>query len=257
VPTTAGMRAPGPSRSLLARTRVRVERGGVLQELSCEPPLTVRRVYGEDGECALCMVGTAAGPLPGDDLRLQLEIGADARARLVSTGASIALGRAAASDRPTVPALLRTEAAIGPGAALHATPPPLIVARGAEVDVAVSISLAACAAVAWRELVVLGRTGEPGGRVRLRWDVTCDGLPLLRQTIDLGDPVLRDWPVLLHGGRVLGTALLAGPDVAARTVVAGPRATAARLADDAVLLTVLGDDAQDAEAALLELLARF
>ena len=35
-----------------------------------------------------------------------------------------------------------------------------------------SVARCAGAAVDWRELVVLGRTGEPPGRATLRWDVS-------------------------------------------------------------------------------------
>lgn len=245
---------PGPSRALRARTTATIERGGVLRAVSCEPPLTLRRVHGAHDECALCLVGTAAGPLPGDDLALQLDIGPDARASLTSAGASIAMG--APAGRPSRAARTRTEAVIGSGGSLHAQPPPLIVVAGAVVDAAVTVRLAAGAFVQWQELVVLGRAGERGGSLRLRWDVTCDGLPLLRQTIDLTDPSLADWPVMLQGGRVLASVLVAGPQVRARTIVASRRAVAARLAEDAVLITVLDDDAQDAQSAVDGLLAR-
>ncbi|MCW2604620.1 MAG: Urease accessory protein UreD [Pseudonocardiales bacterium] len=240
-----------PSRAIRARTSAVIETGGVLRELRCEPPLTLRRVYGDADECALCLVGTAAGPLPGDDLVLSLDVGLDARASLTSAGASIALGRPGGRV-----ARLRTDAGIAPGGWLRAAPPPLIVTSGAHLETTVSIRLAAGAFVHWQEMVVLGRAGETGGSLRMRWDVTCDGLPLLRQTIDLADPALADWPVMLHRGRVLATVLLAGPQVPARTIVASPRATAARLAEDAVLITVLDDDAQSAQSQVDELVAQ-
>ena len=51
---------------VIARTTAVIEPGGVLGELSCAPPLTLRQVRGEDpGRCELRLVGTAAGPLPG------------------------------------------------------------------------------------------------------------------------------------------------------------------------------------------------
>lgn len=242
-----------PSRALRARSAVRVETGGVLRELRCQPPLGVRRVYGPPDECALCLVGTAAGPLPGDDLRLTLDVGTDARATLISAGASIALG---ADVRTARAASLRTEVAVAPGGSLDGAPPPLIVARGAVVESAVAIRLGTGAFVRWQETVVLGRAGERGGRLRMRWDVTRDGLALLRQGVDLGDPALARWPVMLHRRRVLVSVLLAGPGVAARTIVQGSQATAARLADDAVLITVLDDDAQDAQAQAQRLAAQ-
>ena len=246
--------APAPTRSIRARTTVAVERDAVLRTLRCEPPLTVRRVHGPRGECALCLVGTAAGPLPGDDLALLLDIGPDAQASLSAAGASLALGPIGGTALG--PARIATAATIAPGGALRAQPPPLILAAGSWVEASVSIRLAAGASVQWQEMVVLGRSGEPGGRLRLRWDVSCDGLPLLRQVIDLADRALAGWPVMLQRGAVLASALVVGPQVAARTIVASQRAVAARLADDAVLVTVLDDNAHDAQSAVNDLLMR-
>jgi hypothetical protein len=54
---------------VIARTEAVIEPGGVLGKLSCEPPLTLRQVGSDQvGCCELRQVGTAAGPLAGDDL---------------------------------------------------------------------------------------------------------------------------------------------------------------------------------------------
>ena len=80
---------------MIARTTAVIEPGGVLGELACAPPLTLRQVHGADGQgrCELRLVGTAAGPLAGDDLSLCLQLRAGARATLRATGASVAQGR--------------------------------------------------------------------------------------------------------------------------------------------------------------------
>ncbi len=69
---------------MIARTTAVVEAGGVLGELACAPPLTLRQVHGADrcgqGRCELCLVGTAAGPLAGDDLSICLTLRPGARA---------------------------------------------------------------------------------------------------------------------------------------------------------------------------------
>ena len=68
---------------MIARAAAVIEPGGVLGELACAPPLTLRQVLGEAGDrCELCLVGTAAGPLPGDDLSISLRLRAGARATL-------------------------------------------------------------------------------------------------------------------------------------------------------------------------------
>ena len=179
---------------MIARTTAVVEPGGVLGAVRCAPPLTLRQVRGEapDGEqrCELRLVGTAAGPLAGDDLALSLEWLPGARATLRAAGASVAQGGGGART-------LAIRAELGEGADLIAEPGTLVACAGSRVDVQVEIALGAGAAVDWRELIVLGRTGEPGGQATLRWDVTRCGEPVLRQFADLGPEPL--WVVDHHG----------------------------------------------------------
>ncbi|MDP9094207.1 MAG: urease accessory protein UreD [Actinomycetota bacterium] len=223
---------------MISRTAVRVEAGGVLDHLYCTPPLTLRRIAGDRDSCALCLVGTAAGPLPGDDLHLSLRLGSRARASLSAAGASIAQGGGA-----PMPSRLSVSAALGPGAQLEADPGAVVVCSGARVDLSVSIQLADDAAIQWRELVVLGRTGEAAGAVTLRWEVQRGGSPLLRQFVDLRDPRFAAWPGLVAGARVMASELISAPDVQARTLVRSRTCVAAQLDAHSMLLTVLGDDA--------------
>jgi urease accessory protein len=237
---------------VIARAAAVVEAGGVLGDLSCAPPLTVRQVRSDTpGRCELRLVGTAAGPLPGDDLSLSLTLRAGARATLRATAASLAQGRGTGQA-----ASLKIRADLADGADLIADPGPLIVCSGSQVHVRVEITLGDRAAVDWRELIVLGRTGEPAGQATLRWDVTRLGWPVLRQFVDLQDRELARWPVLIARRRVLACALIAGPACTPRTVVASPTAVAQRLADQGLLVTVLADDTACAAAELDSLCAR-
>jgi urease accessory protein len=206
-----------------------VDADGRLRKLTSAPPLTLRRVHGPG--CALCLVGTAAGPLDGDELALSLDIRGPTT--LTATAASIAQGGAST---------LMIRAAVA--AELCADPGPLIVCAGAHVDVTVDLALDAKASVTWHELLVLGRTNEPPGTATLTWNVTRDGSPLLRQYVDLADPELTAWPGQLRGTRALATTLRIGPDVEARTVVHGPTDVTQRLADHAELRTALGQIAR-------------
>ncbi len=237
---------------MIARTTAVVEPGGVLGELTCAPPLTLRQVDGADrcgqGRCELRLVGTAAGPLAGDDLSICLELRPGARATLRATGASVAQGR----DHRAA-ARLSIRADLAAGADLIADPGALIVCLGSRVDVRLDLALGAGAAVEWRELIVLGRTGEPPGQATLRWDVTRLGRPVLRQFVNL-DPALRAG--LTAGRRVLACALIAGPALAPRTVVASAVAVAQRVDDHTLLVTVLDDDAARAARQLDDLCAQ-
>lgn len=237
---------------MIARTAAVVEPGGVLGELACTPPLTLRQVHSDSADrCELRLVGTAAGPLAGDDLSVSLRLRAGARATLRATGASLAQGRPGGG-----PAELAIRADLGEGSDLVAEPGALIVCHGSRVNVRVQLALAAGAAVEWRELIVLGRSGEPPGQATLRWDVTRAGRPLLRQFSDLADPALTGWAGLTACRRVLACALIAGPAVTPRTVVASPVAVAQRLAGQALLVTVLADDTAAATRQLDDLCAR-
>jgi urease accessory protein len=230
---------------VIARTTAIIEPGGMLGSVTCEPPLTLRQVRGEDPRrCELRLVGSAAGPLAGDDLSLSLRLLAGARATLRATGASLAQGRFGGGA-----AALSVCAKLAEGASLIADPGALVVCDGSRVDVRLSLALDPGAAVEWHELIVLGRTGEPAGQATVRWDVTRAGRPVLRQFTELD-------PALTGGRRVLACALIADPAVAARTVVAGPAAVAQRVADDTVLVTVLEDDAARATRRLEDLCAR-
>jgi urease accessory protein len=239
---------------VIARTTAVVEAGGVLGELACAPPLTLRQVHGE-GRCELRLVGTAAGPLAGDDLSIRLELRAGARATLRAAGASLAQGR----DHGRA-AALSIRADLAEGADLIADPGALILCQGSRVDVRLELALGVGAAVDWRELIVLGRTGEPPGQATLRWDVTRLGRPVLRQFVDL-DPSSPDSDPagltgLTAGRRVLACALISGPARATRTVAASPLAVAQRVDEHTLLVTVLDDDAARATRQLEDLCDR-
>ncbi len=234
--------------SVIARTTAVIEPGGVLGAVTCAPPLTLRQVRGSGPgaqRCELRLVGTAAGPLAGDDLALSLVLRAGARATLRAAGASVAQGGGGGRA-------LAVRAELGDGADLIAEPGTLIACAGSRVDVRVEVLLGAGARVDWRELIVLGRTGEPPGRVTLRWDVTRRGAPVLRQYADL-DPARRG---LTAGQRVLACALISDPAVRVRTVAESPWAVAQRVDEHTVLVSVLTDDAARAVRRLGELCAK-
>jgi urease accessory protein len=231
-----------------------VEPGGVLGELVCAPPLTLRQVYSDvPGRCDLRLIGTAAGPLADDDLSISLRLRAGARATLRATGASLAQGRD--DGRGHGAATLSIRADLADGSELFADPGALIICQGSRLDVRVELALGLGAAVEWRELIVLGRAGEAAGAATLRWDVTRAGRPVLRQLVDLADPMLTSWAGLIAHRRVLACAVIADPASTFRSVVASPTSVGQRVDDQTVLVTVLGDDAAAALRELDELCA--
>jgi len=233
---------------VIARTTAVVEPSGVLGSVVCEPPLTLRQVHAEVPErCELRLVGTAAGPLAGDDLSLALRLREGARAALRATGASLAQGRDGGGA-----SALSFRADLAAGASLVADPGALVVCAGSRVDVQLELTLGAGAAVEWHELIVLGRTGEAPGQVTLRWDVTRLGRPVLRQFTDL----CRTAPLLTAGRRVLACALISDPGRVVRTVVGSASGVAQRVDEHTLLVSVLDDDAARATGELTELCER-
>jgi urease accessory protein len=62
--------------------------------------LTLRQVYSEGAAtCALCLLGTSAGPLSLDELIFELNLLAGTRATLQVTGASIGQGDCSGRSR--------------------------------------------------------------------------------------------------------------------------------------------------------------
>jgi hypothetical protein len=114
----------------------------------------------------------------------------------------------------------------------------------------VRVRLTADASLHWSEVLVLGRSNEQPGAVRLSWDVERDGWPLLRQVTDLRDAARRDWAGTIAGARVLASVLRVGPDVRARTMALSRTAAVHALADDAELTTVMAPDAITAQKEL-------
>jgi urease accessory protein len=223
---------------VISEATAHVAAPNVLRDVRSAPPVTLRQVMSErDGTCSLCLVGSAAGPLPGDELVLRLVIAAGARASLTSSGAMIAQGHGGPVGRLTI------DVEVGAGASLDADPGALIVCANARVDVRVSIRLADDARLRWRELLVLGRSGEPPGALSLDWDVRRGARPLLRQRIDLTDRAATRWDGQLGPFRRLDTELEVGPDVDARSIVHGPNHVTQKLADGAMLTTELSNPA--------------
>jgi urease accessory protein len=240
---------------VIATARAVIEAGGVLREAASQPPVTLRQVRGDDpGTCTVCVVGSAAGPLAGDHVELDVEVRPGASAALIATGASLAQGRKLLGAG-TVAGRLSTRLTVAERARLSGEPAPLIVCAGSAVEVELDIRLAATASLVWRETLVLGRLGEFPGAASLDWRVSRAGRPVLRQRIDLRNPELLRWPGMLAGAAVLASALVTGPGVRARTVIDSPTGVSQPIDDRTALVTVLDPDAACARQRLDQLLA--
>ncbi|HET9518654.1 MAG TPA: urease accessory protein UreD, partial [Actinoplanes sp.] len=192
----------------------------------------------------------AAGPLGGDDLRLDVEVGPGAQLSVRSVAASIALpGPGGAASR------MHVRATVAAGAVLHWQPEPLIAAAGCNHDVFTEVLVAAGGAVAWRDDVVCGRHAEPPGDVRINTVIEYAGRALHRHELHLG-PGAPGWAgaAVLGGARALGTVVIINPD----WVDGGPPpawvpaadAAVMPLTGPAVLATAVAPDSRAVAAAL-------
>lgn len=218
--------------------------------LRSAPPITFRAT--PEG---LHLVGTAAGPVGGDDLTLEVTVAPGASLTVRSVAAQLVLP-AATPAASSMHLVIR----VGAGGSLRWLPEPTILVRGADHHMATTIDLGPGADLVWRDEVVLGRHGEVSGSLRHRVRVERAGRPLLCTEVVLGPA----WPASagpagVGDARVLASLLLVGvPACGLRersseehpSTVGSTRRAAFPLADETVLLSVLGTDLDATRAAL-------
>ncbi|MEU4634259.1 urease accessory protein UreD [Micromonospora chalcea] len=185
-------------------------RGGtVLAELRGETPLLLRQTAGRGRAVTVYVVGGAAGPLPGDDLRLEIDVGPGASVRLHTVAASVAL-----PGRPGVVSRMVVRAVVHDGGALHWLPEQLVAAAGCAHLAESWVEVAAGARLTWRDEVICGRYGEAPGSAVVHTRVDYDGRPLLRQSLAVG-PGAPGWagPAVLGGAPATGSLLVVDPSL--------------------------------------------
>ena len=185
----------------------RTARGHVVQRLRRGERLAPRVLDAGHDAVQACVLPTQAGPLSGDHDRVRIVVGAHATLVVRPIAATLALPGAART-------LLELDIAVGPGGRLVLAEPPLVVAAGADVERSTRVTLAAGAVAALRDTVVLGRAGEPGGRLVSTLRVSDDDGVVLHDALRLAPATSsRDAHVsLAPGDRVVGTLCLLGLD---------------------------------------------
>ena len=193
--------------AIRASTRVAVDTAGAHQRIRWEHawPVVLRRT----GARRVHLVHAAGGPLGGDDLALAVDVGAGAEVAVRSAGATLVQPGAGAAAG--VPARWAVTARVGAGGLLDWAPEPTVVSDGAVLESSLRVELAADAAATVREVVVLGRHGQRGGRCTGGLELVVDGVPLLAHTavVDGADPALNG-PAGTAGARAVGTLVCAG-----------------------------------------------
>lgn len=214
-----------------------------LATVRSQAPLLLRRTGPVGDGVQMHLVGGAAGPLGGDRLRLEIEVGPGASLCLRTVAASIALpGRDGTASRVDV------VATVAAGARLAWLPEPLVAAYGCHHLASCRVTLAEGAHLVWRDELVCGRYGEPPGHAVVALAVTYGGTPLYQHELAVG-PGAPGWDgaaVLGEAARATGSLLRVDPGWAADPpdpVVLAPTAALMPLAGPALLTTATGADA--------------
>jgi len=146
----------------------------------CEAPLLVR-CDGASDVLTLLLLGGAAGPVGGDDLRLELR---------VRDGATVAVRSVAAmlvQPGPTGESShLEVVVDVGAGACLDWATQPLISVRDSDHRSSVTLTVASSATLRFAEALLLGRHEEAPGRVAARQRLVIDGRAALDHEVVLG-----------------------------------------------------------------------
>lgn len=204
----------------------------VLRELRPMSPLGLfPRRRGADA--VVHLVNSATTPLGGDELRLSVRVGAGARLRLSGVAATLALpGQGTDGSRFVV------DAEVERGGSLEYLPEPTVLTARARHTAEFLAALDEDAKLRAREVLVLGRAGEPPGRLRSTQRITRCGDSLLHQTLEVGE---LDSVAHLAGRRVLATELSVGGKEA--EAAGGDWWSLTPLARGGALVTALAPDA--------------
>ncbi|MFF5235438.1 urease accessory protein UreD [Dactylosporangium sp. NPDC000521] len=229
-------------------------RGGTrLAQLRGESPLLLRRTDMSAGLHAgwatVHLVGGAAGPLGGDDLRLDIEVGPRARLCLHTVAASIAL-----PSRTRAESHLSVRVTVADGGTLHWLPEQTVAAAGCRHTTATNVDAGEGATLLWRDELICGRHDEAPGELAVSTSVTYAGRPLLRQRLDIG-PGADGWagPAVLGAAKATGSLLHVHPGAAPGAPhLLGPTAVRVPLAGPASLTTATAPDAHTLRRYLTE-----
>ncbi|MEV6344572.1 urease accessory protein UreD [Actinoplanes sp. NPDC051851] len=221
-------------------------RGGTrLAVLRGESPLLLRRTGPRAGGMTVHLVGGAAGPLRGDELRLDIEVGPGAALEMLSVAAQLALpGRPAPASRMTV------TASVAAGGTLRWLPEPLIAASGCDHVAITRVTVAEGGSLLWRDDLVCGRHGEGSGDMLQDSLFRYAGSTVHRHELAVG-PRAPGWDgaAVLGEGRAIGTLVALGSGLPAPDAT-NPHAAVMPLAGHGVLATAVGPDIRDVHAAL-------
>jgi urease accessory protein len=215
-------------------------------DIRSEPPFAIRRSGNR-----ILLVSSAAAPVGGDDLALEIDVEPGAHADLGTVAATMVWP----SPTPAL-SVMTTTIRVGAAARLLWRPHPMVSVAGSEHLANTTVHLATDATATVVEEITLGRHGEPSGHLELRLRVERDGRPLVHHAERFGPTVPGHGSVVSIGtARHVVQAVLVGVDAGAPRSVVEPDRAAAWLpvADDAVVVLAATPDRPSAIALLAEI----
>lgn len=186
------------------RTRIELgdDHGRVVVRLA-SAQLTPRRLPDVEGRVRVALVATEMLLLAGDDVTISVEVGDGCRLEIVETAGTVA------HDMRGRSATWRVDIRLGNDAILLWSGLPFVVADGADVTRVTRVTLDRGAVAVLRETLLLGRTGENGGRLETQMQATQGGGPLLVESFELS-PHARHDAALLGGFRCVDSVTTLG-----------------------------------------------
>lgn len=184
------------------------------------------------------IASSAAHPVGGDELTIDIEVGPNAHADIGTVAASV-VWPGPHGDRSS----MRTHCVVGSGAQLTLHPEPTVAVAGADHHAITRVELADDATCHVVEEVALGRTDEISGRIAISLRVERDGAPLVHHDERFGD----DRPptsVSVGRARHVLTAVVVGPPAPAPASIVDADAAGSVLpvAADATVVMAVGAD---------------
>lgn len=160
--------------------------------------LRAQQVRAPKGWTKIGLIAGTALLLGGDRVELSVEVAAGARLWLFEVAGTVAYdGRGRSAS-------WRVDVRVAADAQLIMAAEPFVVAAGADVDRTFALDVAGSGTALIRETLVLGRTGEVGGRLRNQTSISRDATAVAIEDQRL-DRETRRLPGILGENRVLDT----------------------------------------------------
>lgn len=240
--------------AVLASELARDGRQSVVNTLRSDGPLVLRRCNPKGPEplihkrrdiARVSLAAGTAGPIGGDDYRLDVHVGAGSTLVLTEVSAMLVLPGIDGGQ-----SLMSITVTVDAGATFVWWAEPIIAAHRCNHRHDTRIALAADARLVLREEMLLGRHGEAPGAFTSRLRITRDGGALFDQQLGFG-PRAAGWDgaAVLDTGRAVGSVIAVDPDwaqappgampyaaTAALTPLAGPGVAIGAVAPDSLRL---------------------